>query len=104
MRTTKPMVRSLLVLLVMTAIAGCAGSRTQQSTGEYVDDSAITAKVKAAVLQDPALKVFEIGVETFKGVVQLSGFVSSSETVNRATQVASSVRGVTSVNNDLIVK
>jgi hyperosmotically inducible protein len=95
------MVRSLLVLLVMTAIAGCAGSRTQQSTGEYVDDSAITAKVKAAVLQDPALKVFEIGVETFKGVVQLSGFVSSSETVNRATQVASSVRGVTSV---LIVK
>jgi hyperosmotically inducible protein len=98
------MVRSLLVLLVMTAIAGCAGSRTQQSTGEYVDDSAITAKVKAAVLQDPALKVFEIGVETFKGVVQLSGFVSSSETVNRATQVASSVRGVTSVNNDLIVK
>ena len=101
MRTTNPMVRSLLVLLVMTAIAGCAGSRTQQSTGEYVDDSAITAKVKAAVLQDPALKVFEIGVETFKGVVQLSGFVSSSETVNRATQVASSVRGVTSV---LIVK
>jgi len=101
MRTTNPMVRSLLVLLVMTAIAGCAGSRTQQSTGEYVDDSAITAKVKAAVLQDPALKVFEIGVETVKGVVQLSGFVSSSETVNRATQVASSVRGVTSV---LIVK
>jgi osmotically-inducible protein OsmY len=104
MRTTNPMMRSLLVLLMMTAIAGCAGSRTQQSTGEYVDDSAITAKVKAAVLQDPALKVFEIGVETFKGVVQLSGFVSSSETVNRATQVASSVRGVTSVNNDLIVK
>ena len=104
MRTTNPMMRSLLVLLMMTAIAGCAGSRTQQSTGEYVDDSAITAKVKTAVLQDPALKVFEIGVETFKGVVQLSGFVNSSETVNRATQVASSVRGVTSVNNDLIVK
>jgi osmotically-inducible protein OsmY len=98
------MVRSLLVLLVMVGIAGCAGSRTQQSTGEYVDDSAITAKVKTAVLQDPSLKVFEIGVETFKGVVQLSGFVNSPETVTRATQVASSVGGVTSVKNDLIVK
>ena len=104
MRTTSPMVRSFLVLLMMVAIAGCAGSRTQQSTGEYVDDSAITAKVKTAVLQDPSLKVFEIGVETFKGVVQLSGFVNSAETVNRATQVASSVGGVTSVKNDLIVK
>ncbi len=104
MRTTNPMVRSFLVLLMMAAIAGCAGSRTQQSTGEYVDDSAITAKVKNAVLQDPSLKVFEIGVETFKGVVQLSGFVNSSETVNRATQVARSVGGVTSVKNDLIVK
>ena len=104
MRITNPLVRALLVLLVMTAIAGCAGSRTQQSTGEYVDDSAITAKVKTAVLKDPSLKVFEIGVETFKGVVQLSGFVNSSETVNRATQVASSVGGVTSVKNDLIVK
>ena len=104
MRTTSPMVRSFLVLLMMAAIAGCAGSRTQQSTGEYVDDSAITAKVKTAVLQDPSLKVFEIGVETFKGVVQLSGFVNSAETVNRATQVASSVGGVTSVKNDLIVK
>ena len=104
MRTTNPMMRALLVLLVMVGIAGCAGSRTQQSTGEYVDDSAITAKVKTAVLQDPSLKVFEIGVETFKGVVQLSGFVNSSETVIRATQVASSVGGVTSVKNDLIVK
>jgi osmotically-inducible protein OsmY len=104
MRTTNVIVRSFLVLLMMAAIAGCAGSRTQQSTGEYVDDSAITAKVKSAVLQDPSLKVFEIGVETFKGVVQLSGFVNSSETVNRATQVASSVGGVTSVKNDLIVK
>ena len=104
MRATSPMVCSFLVLLMMAAIAGCAGNRTQQSTGEYVDDSAITAKVKTAVLQDPSLKVFEIGVETFKGVVQLSGFVNSAETVNRATQVASSVGGVTSVKNDLIVK
>ena len=58
MRTKNPMVRALLVLLVMAGIAGCAGSRTQQSTGEYMDDSAITAKVKTAVLQDPSLKVF----------------------------------------------
>ena len=66
-----------MVLLVIAVIAGCAGSRTQESTGEYFDDSTITAKVKAAILGDPALKVLQINVETFKGVVQLSGFVNS---------------------------
>ncbi len=104
MKTASPMVRTLLVLLVMAVIAGCAGSPTRESTGEYVDDSAITTKVKAAILNDPALKVFQISVETFKGVVQLSGFVNSSEAVSRAAVVARGVGGVTSVKNDLIVK
>jgi osmotically-inducible protein OsmY len=104
MKTASPMVRSLLVLLVMAVIAGCAGSRTQESTGEYFDDSTITGKVKAAILGDPDLKVLQINVETFKGVVQLSGFVNSPQAVSRAVEVARGVSGVKSVKNNLIVK
>jgi len=104
MKTAKPMVRTLLVLLVLAVIAGCASTRTQESTGQYVDDSTITAKVKADILGDSALKVFDIGVETFKGVVQLSGFVNSAEIRSRAGVVASRVNGVKSVKNSLIVK
>jgi hyperosmotically inducible protein len=104
MKTAKPMVRALLVLLALAVIAGCATTRTQESTGEYVDSSVITAKVKAAIYDDPALKVYDITVETFKDVVQLSGFVNSAEIKSRAGVVASSVSGVKSVKNDLVVK
>ena len=104
MKTSRPIMRSLLVMLVLAMIAGCASTRTQESTGQYVDDSSITAKVKADILGDPALKVFDIGVETFKGVVQLSGFVNSAEIRNRAAVVAGRVNGVKSVKNSLIVK
>jgi osmotically-inducible protein OsmY len=104
MKTARPIVQSMLVLLVLAVIAGCAATRTQESTGQYVDDSTITAKVKAAILEDPALKVFQISVETFKGVVQLSGFVNSPEVRSRAAVVASGVSGVQSVKNDLLVK
>jgi osmotically-inducible protein OsmY len=104
MKTANPMVPSLLVLLVIAVIAGCAGSRTQESTGEYFDDSTITAKVKSAILGDPDLKVLQINVETFKGVVQLSGFVNSTQAVSRAVEVARGVSGVKSVKNNLIVK
>ena len=104
MKTSRPIMRSLLVMLVLAMIAGCASTRTQESTGQYVDDSSITAKVKADILGDPALKVFDIGVETFKGVVQLSGFVNSAEIRNRAAEVAGRVSGVKSVKNSLIVK
>jgi osmotically-inducible protein OsmY len=104
MKTANPIVRALLVLLVLTVIAGCASTRTQESTGQYVDDSTITAKVKAEILGDPALKVFQIGVETFKGTVQLSGFVNSTEARSRAAVVAGRVSGVKSVKNDLLVK
>jgi len=104
MKTSRPIMRSLLVVLVLAMMAGCASTRTQESTGQYVDDSSITAKVKADILGDPALKVFDIGVETFKGVVQLSGFVNSAEIRNRAAVVAGRVNGVKSVKNSLIVK
>ena len=104
MKTASPMIGTLLALLAMAVMAGCAGSATRESTGQYVDDTAITTKVKAAILNDPALKVFQINVETYKTVVQLSGFVNSAETVSRASVVASGVSGVTSVKNDLNVK
>jgi osmotically-inducible protein OsmY len=91
-----------LVLAVL--IAGCASTTKQASTGEYIDDTVITSKVKAEILNDPMLKVFQINVETFKGVVQLAGFVDSAEASARAAVVAKSVKGVESVKNNLIVK
>jgi osmotically-inducible protein OsmY len=90
------------VMLVMTL--GCASTRTQEGTGQYVDDSVITTKVKAAILGEPGLKVSEINVETFKGVVQLSGFVGSRDDIQSAVKVASAVGGVKSVKNDMQVK
>lgn len=89
--------------LLMTSL-GCASSQTKEGTGEYVDDSVITTKVKAAILGEPGLKVAEINVETFKGVVQLSGFVSSREDMDAAVKVARNVSGVTSVKNDMQLK
>ncbi len=98
-------IMSLLFLVVLVAsVAGCASSRTQESTGEYVDDSVTTAKVKAAIAQDSSLSAFQINVETFKGVVQLSGFVDSPEAKSKATKIASRVAGVRSVKNSLVVK
>ena len=88
----------------MLALAACAETKTSESTGAYVDDTAITGKVKTAILQDPALKVMQIDVTTHKNVVQLSGFVDTPQMVGRAGAVASQVSGVASVQNDLIVK
>jgi hyperosmotically inducible protein len=96
---------SVFFIALMLAIAtGCASTSTQEGTGEYIDDSVITAKVKAAILDDPMLKVTEINVETFKGVVQLSGFVSSQTAANRAVVVARGVDGVASVKSDMRIK
>jgi hyperosmotically inducible protein len=91
------------VILAVTVV-GCASTRTQEGTGQYVDDTAITTKVKAAILGEPGLKVSEINVETFKGVVQLSGFVSSRSDIQSAIRVASAVNGVKSVKNDMQLK
>lgn len=85
-------------------VVGCASTATQQGTGEYVDDSVITTKVKAAIFDDPVTKVLEIKVKTFKGEVQLSGFVSSREAANRAIELARGVKGVTSVKDDMQIK
>ena len=96
---------STLILAVMFAtMLGCASTSKQEGTGEYIDDSVITTKVKAAVFQEPTLKSSEINVETYKGVVQLSGFVNSAADINKAVEVARSVKGVTSVKNDMRVK
>jgi osmotically-inducible protein OsmY len=96
---------SFLVCIGLIAVfVGCASTPTRESSGEYVDDSTITTKVKAAIFNDPSLKVFQINVETFKGEVQLSGFVDSAQAVKKAGEVARSVGGVKSVKNNLIVK
>lgn len=94
----------LVVLALVTLIAGCAGSSTRESTGEYIDDTTITTKVKAEIFNDPILKVLQINVESYKGIVQLSGFVDSKHAVERAAQVAGAVDGVRGVKNSLVVK
>jgi osmotically-inducible protein OsmY len=94
----------LLAAFALTTLAGCASTANKESTGQYMDDTAITTKVKSAILNDPALKSAEINVETFKGRVQLSGFVSSRTSIDRAVQVAQGVSGVSSVANDMRVK
>ena len=88
----------------MLLALGCAGTSTKESTGEYFDDTTITTKVKAAIFDEPSLKVAQISVETYKSVVQLSGFVDSTAQIGTAATVARSVEGVVSVKNDLRLK
>jgi osmotically-inducible protein OsmY len=92
------------ILAVSWFTFGCAGSRTSDSTGQYLDDTAITTKVKSALLGDEAVKSFEIKVETFKGVVQLSGFVDTEDQRAAATRDAMSVNGVKDVKDSLTLK
>lgn len=94
----------ILGFFLLAFVAACAGTHRKESTGEFVDDSVITTKVKAQIFDDPMLKVFQISVETFKGEVQLSGFVNSVAASARAVAVTRSVNGVQSVKNSLIVK
>jgi len=103
MKRIKP-ITTLFCGLALLMSLGCASTRTHEGTGEYVDDSVITTKVKAASFNDPGLKVSEVQVETFKGVVQLSGFVSSRADIKDAVRVASAVNGVKSVTNDMQLK
>ena len=93
-----------LAAAILVTAAGCASTSTQESTGQYLDDSAITTKVKAAIFNEPTLKSAEINVETFKGRVQLSGFVSSRASIDKAVTVAQGVGGVTSVKDDMRLK
>lgn len=98
---------ALLALLaggVLSLPTGCAGTATSQSTGEYVDDAAITTKVKTALVRDEVVRAMQVDVTTFKGNVQLSGFVDTAEQKARAEQLARGVDGVSQVTNNLSVK
>ena len=97
-------IASIALIIGFTALAGCASTARTEGTGEYVDDTVITAKVKAAVFNDASLKSAEINVETFKGRVQLSGFVNSQADINQAVFLARNVKGVSSVANDMRLK
>ena len=94
---------SFLTLTLLT-VMGCGSTQKHEGTGEYLDDTVITTKVKAALLKEPTLKSAEINVETFKGVVQLSGFVSSSASINKAIEIVRGVAGVKSVKNSMQLK
>lgn len=100
----KKVFTSVFAVAMLATVVGCASTRTQESTGQFVDDTIITTSVKAAILNAPSLKVSEINVETFKGVVQLSGFVRSEDNIATAMTVARSVNGVKQVKNDMRVK
>lgn len=104
----KNLQRSIILLMCIsvlgTAFAGCASTTKHESTGQYVDDSVITAKVKAAILEDKAVKVTQVNVETYRGIVQLSGFVDNPEMAKKAEEDARKVAGVREVKNNIIVK
>ncbi len=104
MKKRNIVVHFLVILVMIAAVAACASTPTRESTGEYVDDSVITTKVKTLLAQDDFLKSFQISVESYKGVVQLSGFVNSQKAVDKAGEIVRSVKGVKSIKNNLIVK
>jgi hyperosmotically inducible protein len=104
MKKKNVVIHCLVLLMLITTFVACASTRTHESTGEYVDDSVITTKVKSLLAEDDFLKSFQISVETYKGIVQLSGFVNAQNAVDKAGQIASSVKGVKSVKNNLNVK
>jgi osmotically-inducible protein OsmY len=104
MNLTQRLATAIFTASLAMTVVGCSSTPVKESTGEYVDDSVITAKVKAAIFNEPTLKATEINVETFKGDVQLSGFVAQPQDAQRAAELARGVKGVTSVKNDIRVK
>ena len=106
MKLSVPTLVSILVLGggVATLSTSCAGTSTRESTGEYIDDASITTKVKAAFVKDPLVKALDVKVDTFKGTVQLSGFVDTAEQKKRAEQIAAGTTGVASVKNNITLK
>jgi hyperosmotically inducible periplasmic protein len=106
MKLSVPTLATLLILGggLATISAGCAGTATRESTGEYIDDATTTTKVKAAFVKDPVVSAMDVKVDTFKGTVQLSGFVDTPEQKTRAEQIAAGVTGVSAVKNNITVK
>lgn len=98
------LIAAVLSTFLAVSVVGCASTSKQEGTGEYVDDAVITTKVKAAIFNEASLKSTEINVETYKGAVQLSGFVNSQGDINKAVEVARSVKGVVSVKNNMHLK
>ena len=101
---TFPLLANVILAIAIAISGGCASTKTTEGTGEYFDDNWITTKVKAAIFNEPTLKSAEVNVETFKGEVQLSGFVSSDEDIRKAVALAKEVKGVKSVKNDMRVR
>jgi osmotically-inducible protein OsmY len=95
---------AFFIALALLTSGGCASTGGHEGTGEYMDDSVVTGKVKAAILNEPTLSSAEINVETFKGVVQLSGFVHEKADIAKATAITRTVSGVNSVKNDMRLK
>jgi osmotically-inducible protein OsmY len=104
MKHAGKLLSALFVAVSLVSVVGCASGPQKEGTGEYIDDTAITTKVKAAIFNEPTLKSAEINVETFKGVVQLSGFVKERADIDKAVVVARGVSGVKSVKNDMRLK
>ena len=104
MKKKNILIRYVILLVLITTFMACASTSKHESTGQYIDDSVITSKVKTQLAADDFLKSFQISVETYKGVVQLSGFVDSQTAIDKAGQITRSVNGVKSVKNNLIVK
>jgi len=104
MKKSYTVIRFLVALMMITAFVACASTPQQSSTGEVVDDSVITTKIKSELAADEFLKSFQISVETRKGIVELSGFVDSQKAKDKAGQIARAVEGVKSVQNALLVK
>jgi hyperosmotically inducible protein len=98
------LITAIFIAASITTVLGCASTTKKEGTGEYIDDSVITTKAKAAIFNEPTLKSSEINVETYKGVVQLSGFVSSEANITKAIELVRKVGGVTSVKNDMHLK
>jgi osmotically-inducible protein OsmY len=104
MKIAQKVVTAVFAAATVFSVVGCAGSATKEGTGEYVDDAVLTTKVKASIFNEPTLKTTEINVETFKGTVQLSGFVAQPGDITKAGEIARGVKGVKSVKNDIRVK
>jgi len=104
MKQVNKYLSAVFLAITLASAAGCSSTPQKEGTGQYIDDSVITGKVKAALIEDTLTKATEINVETFKGVVQLSGFVSSQAAANRAIELARNVGGVKGVTNDMRLK
>jgi len=104
MKQLNSILTAVFLAVSVGSFVGCASTSTQEGTGEYFDDAWITTKVKAALLDDPLTKAYQISVETFKGVVQLSGFVATPAEASKAAELARGIKGVTAVKNDLRLK